>query len=382
MYRKRKPDSDHSWSDAAWGQWTPGYNTDVPWRSQRQNISQTWSYKVPPPPSPVQASSGLQGALCGSKALYVENLPAVVDCAVLRNVFDGYFHVRHIDVVALDAQDACGLVRFNNEQDTLEACLQFNGALIMNRPMRLRLHRGEFADLRHRLVKRATGQDGDACGNSTLYNVPPPPPPPVRVSSGLQHYTKLYVENLSAHVDCAALRDFVSGYFKVRDVDVEAVAKDEACGLLELYNEQDTKNACLQLNGAIIKGRPMYLRLDRKEFADFRCLKNANVQEQGKGDERPATDDETNDSDTQEDDGESPAASEANRADITQEDDGKSPAASEASGADIEEDDDDPAAHEETAGTKNCGPFNSSNHSPRVYVGNLHYNTSWQDLKD
>ena len=246
---------------------------------------------------------------------------------------------------------------------------------------------------------------------TTMHNVPLPPSP-VRVSSGLQEdswqdissssssCTKLFVENLSASVDCKMLQDLFNCYFVVQCVHIETIDAEVACGLLEVNNRQYALEAHSQLNGTLIMDRPIHLRLDRGEFADFIRFKCASHERAATKDEkhvsdiqeddheRPATYDEANVSDAQEEDDERPAADEANVSDTQKEDDER-PARDDASVSDVQEDEDDerPAADEEPASAKkHIQSFSlhpSSLHpSPRVYVGNLDFQTSWQELKD
>ncbi|CAE8720175.1 unnamed protein product, partial [Polarella glacialis] len=68
--------------------------------------------------------------------------------AFAEDLFKGFFEVAYAGVIEVSSGESYGIVEFLSRSDALEACMQFNGVLLDEEPVRLRQDRGEFAELK------------------------------------------------------------------------------------------------------------------------------------------------------------------------------------------------------------------------------------------
>ena len=158
-----------------------GVRRDVPPPPPPSNVRKTCSRpsaKPLPTPAPWKpAARPAQEQEERNNRLFAEHLALDVTRDALLDLFAGRYNVIYTDFVAIaENNEAYGIIEFETLQDTLEACHQFGGVLIGDKPIRLRQDRGEFDELK-------ADEEKQTEATKVLSTAVPPPPPP---SSGTQ----------------------------------------------------------------------------------------------------------------------------------------------------------------------------------------------------
>lgn len=116
--------------------------------------------------------------------------------------------------------------------------------------------------------------------DSFIWHEEEEPKPSSRFSSGADvtlddkpEYRRLFCENLSPNVTWRQVKDFFSGYFDLEYADVVQAGGSDAYGVVEFKSRIDALEACMQFNGVLLDGRPIRLRQDRGEFEELRSHK-------------------------------------------------------------------------------------------------------------
>jgi len=170
--------------------------------------------------------------------------------------------------------------------------------------------------------------------------------PPSRGTKRPQHASevsedrRLFAENLALGLNWRQLKDFFRGYGVVHADVIEI--ENEAFGIVEFETRADASEACMQFNGVILEGKAARLRQDRGEFEAMWARKRPRTGHEADAHQRPSSRSMQ----------EPPQQAYDDRSQ-RRGDDGGGP-----------------------------GPGRRPGGGPRVYVGNLDFRTSWQDLKD
>jgi RNA recognition motif-containing protein len=151
---------------------------------------------------------------------------------------------------------------------------------------------------------------------------------------------RLFAENLALGLNWRQLKDFFTGY-GVNYADVIEI-ENEAFGIVEFESRALASEACMQFNGVILEGKAARLRQDRGEFEAMRARKRPRTGHEADTHQRPPSRSMQ----------EPPHQAYDDRS-RRRGDDGGGP----------------------RPGIRPAG-------GPQVFVGNLDFRTSWQDLKD
>jgi len=103
---------------------------------------------------------------------------------------------------------------------------------------------------------------------------PPEEPPPRgrRPAEPDEDVCRLFAENLAPSVDWRQLKDMFKGYHNVLYADVVHVGA-ESFGIIEFQTRVDAMEACMEFNGVLIEDMAIRLRQDRGEFHELRASK-------------------------------------------------------------------------------------------------------------
>ena len=182
--------SDRSEEDRERRQDKPGWgarrdNVEAPRSRSRKSDCRHGSSSrrqlLPQPPPPASRDTVVR-----LRRLVADKLPLCVDWRMLKDMFQGQFHV-YVDIVHVrkcNKPAACGIIKFRTCEDAQQANIMFNGALLGGKKVRLQPDRGEFDELM--ASKRPITANEEAAPHRALPRVPlefnghavPPPPPP------------------------------------------------------------------------------------------------------------------------------------------------------------------------------------------------------------
>lgn len=184
------------------------------------------------------------------RRLFAENLAPSVKWQQLKDFFKGYFETYFADVINFGDDESYGIVEFKSRQDALEACMQFNGVMLADRPVRLRQDRGEFDELRDNKRQRTENGRGSE---------------PSRV----------FVGNLDFHVSWQDLKDYMkqAGYVNYCNIVKNPhTGESRGFGVCEYSTEDEAERAIRELDGASFGGRPLHVRKHqtKEERSDHR----------------------------------------------------------------------------------------------------------------
>mmetsp|Transcript_49479 Transcript_49479/g.99688 ORF Transcript_49479/g.99688 Transcript_49479/m.99688 type:complete len:200 (-) Transcript_49479:6-605(-) len=190
-----------------------------------------------------------------------------MDWKQIKDLFKGYFDVAYADV--LDAGAECfGIIEFRTRTDALEACMQFNGVMLGDQPVRLRQDRGEFNELRAQKRQRTSEPEAfrEHEGRPKAYNAfegsgarkgggggtagrPPGGP-------------RVYVGNLDFKMSWQDLKDHMRQAGDVRFCDVmkHPDGRPKGCGIVEFSTEEECEVAMDTLNDSELGNRQIYIR--------------------------------------------------------------------------------------------------------------------------
>lgn len=343
-----------------------------------------------------------------SRHVYLENLPSFMNWWRIKDLCkDRGLNPKHADVVnARPGASSCSaLVEFNSPSDVKEAIRMLDDLEVSGK----------------RIVAKEDRESGGGGGSGAASAKKRTREEMVRAErpQGPQAQRRLMAENLSSSVDWKALKDFFRSRFRVEYADV-LENDDGVFGVVEFSTRQEAMEACMELNGADLEGKPIRLRQDRGEFKDMRSSQNSDqarhesdgsrsrsrsrsssksraVKRQRKSPSRDRPKSKSTDSRSskksrsrsrkakkEKSRSRSRTGSNGDRDCQSSDDDSRNsvkrsrrppkhpPVSVRARQRDSDDKKDDPRHR---GGTKNSG-------GNRVYVGNLAYNTTWQTLKD
>jgi len=319
------------------------------WDDGPSRASQAYRPSEAPPTAYKAEAYGERAPPCYQ--IYVGGLPYSVDWRDLKDLCkDLRLHVKHADVI-MDpkSQSPSGgaTIEFWDAQEVDRALELLQDVNVKGRRIFARPDRDSMSEGRdHSKRERPGAQPGKGDGKRHPYdnedrqrrreggrtalednvgrNTPQKRP---RDDDGAE-YRRLFCENLPPNISWQRLKDFFSEHFQPDYTDVVRVDSETAFGVVEFKSRSDALEACMQLNGVEFDERPVRLRQDRGEFDELRTKKRQKTVDR--------------------------------REDETRHQDGK--------------------GH----------PWRTDSHSKlapnsgslKVFVGNLDFKASWQDLKD
>jgi len=214
--------------------------------------------------------------------LFVGNLHYRVAWQDLKSHFRSVGDVRYADVLRSGRDQrskGCGIVEMESVEDAKRAVEELHGSELFGRPIFIRADRPRGSKQRgpppaaredvyedNSGVPMASGgddyvSDGENSGNGGGE---------VDFQPDFEHLTnRLFVGNLSYGVAWQDLKDLFATIGPVAYADVMRMhdGRSKGCGIVEFVNADDARLAIERLQDASLRGRNIFIREDREDYA-------------------------------------------------------------------------------------------------------------------
>lgn len=214
--------------------------------------------------APTPASTYSQVSPVGRK-LWVGNLPYNIQWQDLKDHFRSVGNVLHADILMSSItgkSKGCGIVEFESSAEALRVMAETNGSEIGGRVIVVREDREEYA------VSGSTGQSGSGM-NGTQHDQSSNSNNTMNGShNGGGIGCRLFVGNLSYDVHWQELKDHFRKAGHILHADIiqdKLTGRSKGCGVVEYANEADARYARSILDGTDIMGRTVFVREDRDD---------------------------------------------------------------------------------------------------------------------